>query len=421
MSLLLGLISALAPAPAAVSPAALQPIVVTGERIRGADARLRECIARRCPPNEEIDASLALAEMQLLDGKYHDARKTLLAALGRNKRVAAQYPIPVSDLYRANGRVAANLGLDTDYYQSTWGIYRTLKYGLPPDDVRQFSALMEVAEMMYRTYGHERARLYYESAARHARRAGRPDIAALAELRSAIRHLPPDSVWQVNAIKRIASMDGPQMRAPVLEAKLALARMAYVKHDEQGAQAILNGLAALKLQRPILIYSPPYEMAGRDTDSVDAPVGQNRSAVTTVGFGGVDSEGPGGIQRHGTLRAGSLAGHGPQSFSSYRETPVVDDMWVDIAFRITPEGRVADAKVVRSHGSTFWAQPLLASLKGRRYTPGDPASPTSARLERYTYTSGYERKTNTRAEARSPNTRVEYIDLSDSDGLTVSD
>src|SRR5205085_1071541 len=178
-----------------------------------------------CPPNEEIDASLALAENQLIYGKYHDARTTLLAALGRNKREAAEYPVPVSDLYRANGRVAAHLGLDADYYRSTWGIYHTLKYGLPPGDVRQFSALMEVAEMMYRTYGHERARLYYESVARRARKAGRPDIAAIAELRSAIRHLPPDSVWQVNVIKRVAGLDGPEMRAPALEARLALARM----------------------------------------------------------------------------------------------------------------------------------------------------------------------------------------------------
>src|SRR4051812_40294580 len=150
-----------APPPAATPRSAVRPIIIIGQRIRQAQDVLRDCLARNCPPNEDIDASLALGETQLLAGKYHDARATLLAALGRNKDEAARYPVPVSDLYRANGRVAANLGLDGDYNYSTWGIYRTLKYGLPSDDVRKFSALMEVAEMIYRTRGHERARTYY--------------------------------------------------------------------------------------------------------------------------------------------------------------------------------------------------------------------------------------------------------------------
>jgi hypothetical protein len=390
-----------------------QPIVITAQAINQSQARLRDCIARSCPPNEEIDASLALAELQLLDGKYHQARTTLLKALGRNKREAAAYPVPVSDLYRANGRVAAHLGLDADYYRSTWGIYRTLKYGLPPDDVRQYSALMEVAEMMYRTYGHERARLYYEAVARRARKAGRPDIAAIAELRSAIRHLPPDSSWQVNAIKKIASFTEPNMRAPALEAKLALARMAYAKGDERGAQAVEQELASMKLKIPVLIYSPPYETAARDATSVGDLFGQRRDPVTTITI--TPEEGRGTI-----MRAGTALAQGPQTFATTRAAPVVDDMWLDVAFRITPDGRVADLEVTRSHGDVSWAGPLLGSIRGRRYTPAVLNSPGSHRLERYTYTSGFETKTQTRVAGRSPETRIEYLDLSGA-GLTTSD
>lgn len=395
----------------ATAPVAQDPsIIVTARNIQDRKSALAACLTRHCAPNEDIDATLALAETQLIAGKYHDARTALLASLGRNKHEAAQYPIPLSDLYRANGRVAADLGLDDDYYRSTWGIYRTLKFGLPSDETRKFSALMEIAEMTYRTRGHERARLYYERIASDARKAGRPDIAALAELRSAIRHLPPNSSWQVNAIKRIAQLEGPAMRAPVLEAKLALARMAYAKGDEQQAQTVQNELAALNIRRPILIYSPPYEMNARDTPrggEVESPIAQQ--VVVTVPAG-----------ERGQRRANSLESTGPSLFATQRVAPVVDDMWLDVAFRVTPDGKVADVKVARSHGGTSWAKPLLASIEGRRYTAGDPNSPTSRRLERYTYTSGLERTSTTHSWSHSPDTRVEYMDLSDdAGGLTV--
>ena len=408
-------------APPAQPAASTRPIVVIGQRLRLAEEALRQCLARNCPPNEDIDASLALAETQLLDGKYDKARHTLLAALGRNKDEARRYPIPVSDLYRANGRVAAHLGLDWDYQYSTWSIYRTLKYGLPPDDVRKYSALMEVAEMIYRTRGHERARGYYESIARQAREAGRPDIAALAELRSAVRHLPPNSSWQVNEIRRIAALQGTDMRAPVLEAKLALARMAFLKGDEAGGQAMQRELAALNIRRPILLYSPPYELPQRDNNSTNEEFDMRNEVVTQLFVGGVDAPPPPRGGGGGFVRASSMLGHGGRTFGTHSESPVVKDMWVDIAFRITPDGRVADADIVRKHGSTDWARPLLASLKGRRYTPADPASPASRRLERYTFTSGVELKTKTRVTGRSPNTRVEYLDLSDMGGLTETD
>src|SRR3954469_19179234 len=86
---------------ASLSPPSKQDIVVVGHAIDNAKANLAACLARHCPPNEDIDASLGLAEAQLLEGKYREARFTLLASLGRNKREADAYPIPVSDLYRA--------------------------------------------------------------------------------------------------------------------------------------------------------------------------------------------------------------------------------------------------------------------------------------------------------------------------------
>ena len=197
MQILLAILAATTPTSAA------QPITVIGQRLPDLQARLAACIARNCPADEDINASLAVAEAQIIDGDYRDARRTLLSSLGRNKDEAEAYPIPVSDLYRANGKVAAHLGIDDDYYRSTWGIYRTLKAGLPDEKYRQYSAMMEVAEMMGRTRNHERARLYYERIANSARRDGRHDIAALAELRRILRHFPP--YLRENAVRKILS------------------------------------------------------------------------------------------------------------------------------------------------------------------------------------------------------------------------
>ena len=393
----------MASAAATAQTAAQQPIVVVGQRIKEARAKLNACIARQCPPNEEIDAALALAETQLISGEYRGARATLLRSLSRNKDEARRYPIPVSDLYRANGKVAAHLGYDNDYYRSTWGIYRTLKQGLPSAEDRKFSALMEVAEMTYRTRGHDRARLYYDSIAKQARQAGRPDLAAIAELRSAIRHLPPGSSWQMAKINEIAGLDGREMRAPVLEAKLALARMAFEKGDEAGAQAALQQLASLNIKRPILVYTPPFMVTGSQSSPGEMARPLQFETITTIDV-------PDNLPSK-ARRATSTEMRGPKTFATQHMPINVEGEWLDVGFLITPEGRVADLKVVRRSGDNGWAPPLLASIAGRRYTPGKPGDPTSTRMERYTYTSGLEQGATTRVAVHSPKARVEYFDL----------
>lgn len=378
-------------------------VVVTGYRIQQAKADLNACLARHCPTNEDIDASLALAESQIVAGKYRDARETLLASLGRNKDEAKRYPIPVSDLYRANGRVAAHLGFDSDYYSSTWGIYRTLKAGLPSDETRHFQARMEVAEMMGDTRGHTRARLYYESIARDARKARRPDIAALAELRMLLRHMPPGATRDAS-IRKIANSADPSVRAAALEGKLALARMAYENNDIGAADAIQKQFAAMNIQRPILIYAPYYEAPEK------APDNGSEFGVTMAGKqGGSGSAGRSG--GGGGMTVVSVLPYAQWSTTS-RIAPSFDDMWVDIGFRITPEGTVAEPKILRSRGDTFWTKGLMTSVEGRRYTPGRTGDPNSYRVERYTYTSPYESQTGSHMVDRSPNGRVEYFDLS---------
>ena len=55
-------------------------------------------------------------------------------------------------------------------------------------------------------------------------------------------------------------------------------------------------------------------------------------------------------------------------------------------------------------------EPLLKAIAGRMYSR--PANGTPVyKLERYTYTSGYEVRTGSRLAQRSPMGRIEYLDL----------
>src|SRR5687768_1271471 len=74
-----------------------EPIVVTGLRIQDYRDRLAACLARNCPPDEDADATLALAEAYFLNGDYVEGRQAVQASLGRNRDEARGYPEPVSD------------------------------------------------------------------------------------------------------------------------------------------------------------------------------------------------------------------------------------------------------------------------------------------------------------------------------------
>jgi hypothetical protein len=402
LSLLLAGAAVTAPLPSSGS----SDILVIGHQVSDFKAALQACLAQQCPPNEDIDASLALAESQLLDGKYHDARTTLLGALSRNKKEADAYPVPVSDLYRANGKVAASLGFDRDYYLSTWGMYRTLKRGLPAEKDRQYSALMEVAEMMYRTRGHEAARNYYRQVIDGARRDGRPDIAALAELRMTIRHLPP--YMREGEIRRILASTDATLRAPILEGKLALARMAYAENDLVKGDGIVRELARLDIKQPILIYAPEYTLHVQDDQATSFAKQDPPVAEANIGHGRIEN-----VRTTPNSGIGGAMGVGQNSVGMSRLPILTEDTWLDVTFWVTPDGKVADLAVARSRGDTGWAAPLLNSIRGRRYTPVAEGSPAALRRERYTFTSGVETGASSHLTLHSPNPRVEYMDLSD--------
>src|SRR5207237_3043814 len=88
-----------------------------------------------------------------------------------------------------------------------------------------------------------------------------------------------------------------------------------------------------------------------------------------------------------------------------------DRTWIDVGFWVMPDGRVDGLEIIRQRGTTDWAEPLLRSIRGRRYTVSSGDTPTF-RLERYTYTADLERVSGTRIMQRGQRARVEYYDLS---------
>src|SRR4051794_11240806 len=96
-AMMLALLQASTLSPPAAAPTEDPAIVVTAQRIADYRTQLAECLSRHCPTNEDIDATLALAEALFLTGEYHDARVAVRASLHRNHGAAGAFPEPVSD------------------------------------------------------------------------------------------------------------------------------------------------------------------------------------------------------------------------------------------------------------------------------------------------------------------------------------
>ena len=375
----LPLLALAAPVFAQDRPEEGQTIIVTGTSLAQTERNLRECLARNCPPEEDIAATLAHVENQFIAGDYAAARRTNKASLARNERYAARLPVDVSNLYRAGSRIAVHLGEGQDYEQSTWGIKRALKEGLPRTDPQLVGADLEIANMQASMGRIDFARETYEKAAKNAEKIDRLDLAAQARLRIAwLSQLEGDIGLTRRKLRAIAEDSRPETRVARLSALILLARLDRKEGREASSSAVIDELRTANLPKPVLLFAPPVDPPGRKIDE-----GEQGSATRLIAM---------------------------QNF---------DDTWIDVGFWVTPSGRVSDAEILRSSGSTGWAQNLMKSIAGRIYSPS--ANPEGTyRVERYTFTSLWGDMTGSRIRARSPNARIEYLDLTAVDTKTRS-
>lgn len=362
-------------------PAESGPIVVTGQRLPDYRAALAACLARHCPPNEDIDATLALAEALLLQGEYGDARNAVRASISRNRREARNYPEPVADLYRAGTRLAEHLGRDEEVELYVYQILSSLRAGLPVEDHRHFTARLEIVRSLAALGKAETAQRELRRLANVARAGGREDVAGLAELR--LLWLDYLQTPYGSARRRLIEMSqwtDPERRLLSHGARIMLIQIYGREGDTRRADAIMAEMARSGDAPRQLLYAPSYRLLQQNDLDGDE---QRTTAVTT---------------------GGQLTANVAQ-----RLTENFEEKWIDVGFWVQPDGRVDDLQLLRQGVGSGWAMPLLESIRARRYSPGD--WPTY-RLERYTYISTLDyTATGTHIPDRSPRARVEYLDL----------
>lgn len=341
-------------------------IVVTGERIADLRARLAACIARACPPNEDVDASLALAEGEFLNGDYDYAEQTIAASISRNRRHRRAYPEPVADLYRSQARVQAHRGRDDLASQSTYETLRTLRAGLPQEDHRHFTARLEIVQAELKAGNRHGVIRELGELIEQARKAGRDDVARRAEMRrlQLSYAITPYGV-PARRLLQLANSTDPARDFERVSARFFLSRVYRARGDIARSDEMLAGLPKSDADTRTLLYAPRIRLARAEGEPSLIP-GMN-----------IDN---------------------------------FEDAWIDVAYWILPDGSVESAEIVRKGASADWADPVLTAIRGRRYSTSQDPSP-SYRLERYTYTASRGTRTGSRLSMYTGRPRVEYLDL----------
>jgi tetratricopeptide (TPR) repeat protein len=382
--ILVGLVSTAALAQQSGAPGDRETIVVTGIQPAEARARLEACLARSCPPLEDVGASLQYAEALFVAGDYEDSASVLRRSLGRNRRHAERHPVAVSGLYRAQSRVAIHLGDGDRYRTASYGVLRALKAGLDDDDPQLLGARLEAADMHVSLGETTSGEQLYRAVARSARALGRADVAAMADLRRGQLYHRLGRSDARELIEGVAASAEPRARIARYAALIALARMDRDEGRQESSDRLIQQLVTAGFPAPVLVYSPPIEVLDRGRPLHDPP-------------GGL-SQFPDRPSRY------NVANMEPtESF----------DYWADIGFWVMPDGRVQDVEVLRSFGPDYWQEPVLRSVRGRIYAPAGVENAEAAyRIQRYSYTSLLERRTGTRIAGHSAQGRIEILDLS---------
>lgn len=368
-------------------PAMAQDLVVTGRSLKDTGAALEECIKRQCPPDEDIAATLAHAENQFVSGDYDGARRTLRASMGRNKRFGKEYPMPVSDLLRANSRVAEHMGEGRDFQLSTLDMRNVLRDAYGEEDFRVLVAQVEVGDSRAKLGYPDEAERIYRDVEKRAIASKQYRVASFARLRLALiaRVKLEDDPTDYNRKVYIGRLDQlindplPGGEEFVMAARVLRAREDRRTGSAASTDALVAEFAARGgTDRPTLLYA---ESIADIDPTADSPAGtqQGRAAWTTWS-----------TNRYG--------------------------QWVDIGFWIDANGHVTDVEVLRHSGDTDWAKPVMRSISKRVYAPlrkdGD-ATPGFYMVERYTLTARVNLggATGTHLRTRESRPRVEMIDL----------
>lgn len=369
---------------AAQDEASTSEIVVTGKSLAETERALEECLARDCPPLEDMQLSLEHAENQFLAGVYRDSSKTLRASIRRNKQYDETLPLPVSGLQRAYARVSEHLGEAQDYRLATLDMRDTLADGLGEDHWRTLVAQITVGDSRAKLGVPDDAERIYRRVERRAIELGQPRVAMYARMRQALLDLSRYDAtkldhWQDDAIEKLNDIREnplPGGEEFVLMAEVMLAKLDRKDGSADSTEALIKRFAERGgVDRPVLLASEPL-YTNEDLD-------REAQRASTA-----------------TARLSTLSRNEPQ--------------WADIGFWIDPDGRVTDIEILRSQGDTEWLKQVQRHLDSRRYAPisADSAIPGFYMIERYTVTARFaDQTTGTRLRKREPVMRIERLDI----------
>lgn len=355
--------------------AATPDIVVSGKRL--ADA-YEACVEQGCPPLRDAQVSIAFAEQQFRQGAYQKSRRTLAAAVARNKDNAAVAPKPVAALYEAYATVSLHDGEMDVFKKAVGGQVRTLRDNLPPTDPAVTAAAFATGDMWVSLGNGRAAESSYRAVERQALANGDATLAMLATLRrvglaNARRDPAGATRLLAEAEARPAAAD-PALRSVLQVVRLRLA----AKRDDNGQiDRLVGEIGQAATARPVLIWSPPYE-----------PTAQAAARAAAARFGETD----------------------PVSIATSDPLPI---QWVDIGFWIKPDGRTAEPEILRGSRSNGWASYLIRQVSERRYTASVVAdgSQGAYRIERFTLRGTYQVPTGKLTRIRAGPAALEVLDL----------
>ena len=379
-------LTALAAALAFALPAQAQEIVVTGKSLKQTEADLRACLERKCPPDEDIKATLAHAENLFVSGDYKNSRATLKDSIGRNKKHGDAFPVPVSDLLRANGRIAEQMGEARDFQLSVLDMRDTLKKGFGENDFRTLVAQIEVGDSRAKLGFSNEAERIYKDVEKRALAAGQPRVASFSRLRQALLwrgqyDQNPNAFNLKNVNERLDEL----IERPLAESSdFALAAEVIKAKVDRKAGAAGSTEALIKrfaerggATRPILLFAEPLQR-----NDLQKGLPDDQPALNT-------------LNRLTALQA--------------------RNQWADVGFWIDANGRVTDIEALRTSGDKSWLKPVLTNIAKRVYAPlkkNGGTAPGFYMIERYTLTARFEEgNTGTRMRRREATPRIERIDL----------
>lgn len=349
-------------------------IVVTGTSLADSEARLAACLARNCPPREDIEASLAHAENQFIAGDYAGSRRTLGKSRGRNDRYAKTLPIEVADLNRAYGRLSNLDGRPDQSRLLQIEALDALKAGLDDKDARVLMQQLMVGDEFARAGQLRAAENIYRRVGKRARKAGQLYVVGHAMLRDAVVFGAMASVrsdYRGTARRKIADIERtaePELAGFRHAAKLLRASLAAYENDSEALEKAIAAIPPRKSGKPVLIYAPP-------------------------------------------IRIEKITAGGDQTLPASEGSPE----WIDVRFQIAANGRVQDAGVVHDSGNIGkdWPKLVLESVSRRRYAPMLTQGEGTTRIERFSYVHDLTMKTSSRIVRRASDGRLTSLDLTD--------